>query len=292
MKKKMLLPVLVLLCVSLVGCSTSNYVNYASSKTNISENNDSNSKKEATSDSTISTSNSNSNQQATSNMNHSNSKQQINNEKTYSIAEKQYNYNQNNKTMALKYPQINGMSNASNQNKINTLIKEQALKYVQVYLDNKENFNINLGYEICLNKYDLLSIKYSGIFSSKDVAYPTNLLFSTNVDLKNNKVLNSGDIVNLDNNFLITLKSKGIIANNSNKDLYNAQKDQLQSYSTNNFNNSIIYIYLYENSISISIDAPHAIGDYIDLKLQYQDINKSINNTNSTLSNFYKHVIS
>lgn len=207
----------------------------------------------------------------------------------YNVTGKKYFYNKNNKRIELKYPQVNNFNNLTLQKQINELIKKKSLEPLKSYINNNENFTITLGYNIHFNNKNLFSITYKGLFSSKNTAYPTNLFQTITIDMLHGKVLTLKDIIDVNQSFLKVLKMKGIIVNTSlPKELIKAQKIELQDYTINDLANSKLFFYLTNNSIVISIQVPHAIGDHLEVEIAYKYISKNINVHTNIWQNFYK----
>jgi len=136
-----------------------------------------------------------------------------------------------------------------------------------------------------------LSIQYYGLSTIKGAAYPTNQFYTTNIDIKNGKKLKLADIIKIDDNFVKSFRNGSYVAlepgnselkaavnqyinNISNQDLikYFKQADSRKIEE----NPSTTYSYLTNDSIVISINVPHAIGDHVEYKIKSTDIQNNI----------------
>lgn len=191
----------------------------------------------------------------------------------YSIVQKEYTYDKNGKSVMLSYPQIDSLNN------INELIKNKALNPINEYVQDNENFTITVKDEVSLNKGNLLSIKYSGLFSSKTTAHPTDLFYTTNIDLKSGRELLLKDFVNVNESFLNDLKNYGTVATKSDsKELIEEQKRILKNLRLEDLKKPGTYTYLTDDSLGISVEIPHAAGDHMEIEIPYKSIPQDMNN--------------
>ncbi|PJI10558.1 MULTISPECIES: hypothetical protein [Clostridium] len=195
-----------------------------------------------------------------------------NNSVKYNILQKKYQVNNNGKNITIKYPQISGLSSAALQKCVNNLIKNRALEVLSRFSGNTK-YTITVENNISLSTEKILSIKYTGLFSSPDTAYPTNLFYTSNINLTNCKELSLKSIVRLDKNFIDTLKNSGTIVNSSSesKELLASQKYILNNISIDTLNLKSSYFYLTNDSIGISIEVPHALGDHMEIEMTYKN---------------------
>ncbi|GMX61316.1 hypothetical protein Elgi_11200 [Paenibacillus elgii] len=83
----------------------------------------------------------------------------------YSKSDDKFNYN-------IKYPQISGLSDHDKQKKINSILKDEALKVLKFYENPYASVELNIDYETVLKNTNMLSIQYSGLGSVSNAALP------------------------------------------------------------------------------------------------------------------------
>jgi|GEM_PF-616186 len=193
------------------------------------------------------------------------------------------------KNVTVNYPQITNLGDDNKQKLLNEIIKNDALEGFSKGAD--DNLTLEINYNIPLEASNFLSIQYYGLSTIKGAAYPTNQFYTTNIDIKNGKKLKLADIIKIDDNFVKSFRNGSYVAlepgnselkaavnqyinNISNQDLikYFKQADSRKIEE----NPSTTYSYLTNDSIVISINVPHAIGDHVEYKIKSTDIQNNI----------------
>jgi hypothetical protein len=135
-------------------------------------------------------------------------------------------------------------------------------------------------------------IAYPEIINSPYVegaAYPTNILFTTNIDMQKAIKIRLSDVININNEFIDafrkgkykpydselngSVEAEMELTNYSNERLvqYFNKSDQL------NPNNELnVYTCFTKGATGISVGVPHAIGDHVEFEIPYKDIKKYI----------------
>lgn len=202
------------------------------------------------------------------------------------------NYKNNN--IMISFPKVIGLANYNNEQKINHIIKNDALKILDYYKTADNNLNLDINYDIKLKENDLLSIQYSGVGYVKGAAHPNNLFYTTNVDIKNQSRLRLKDKIIIDQNFIDKLrkgeyKTAGseknselkaavfnVLNSYSNQELMKILNESDILYSSSNENQSGAFSYFTNDSIGISLSMPHAIGDHAEFEIKNKDIKDNI----------------
>lgn len=193
----------------------------------------------------------------------------------------------------INYPQIIGLSDKDKQERINKIIKKDALAVVNGYSDRDE-VSMNIDYEIKFQNAGLLSIKYSGIRNSKNTPHPTNEFYTSNINIYEGCRLRLKDIVNVDNNFVEKVKKGTFIAVSPEitSKMVNYTNDQLiEAFSTADLinhreNGYGAYSYFTNDSYGISVEVSHVIGDHVEFEVKYRDIADNIKPENEVWKNF------
>lgn len=262
MNKKILVILSILLSVSLSAC-TSKQADTKTVNNNVSQTNN-------TSKVASSTQNNNS---------HNNSENSS--VATYQLSEETYKY----KDTIIHYPQVTGLADITKQNKINSIIKDDAL----YHRTNVDNLGVEIKYTIELKNADILSIKYEGIEYFKGAAHPNDAFYTTNIDIATGSKLRLLDLVNIDNN-LVNAYRKGTYINFmgiSASDLANeinaerSDTDLIKAFNLADENNtSEVCSYLTPDYLVISTQEAFAIGSHAEFEIKYKDIQNNIINNN------------
>ncbi|OJU14305.1 MAG: hypothetical protein BGN88_07760 [Clostridiales bacterium 43-6] len=184
--------------------------------------------------------------------------------------------------IVINYPQLVYMTDRRQQEEINALIKKYAIEGAKIfYGDDFEKSVIQIDYRIIHNSPSLLSIEYKGV-GSRDGAYPNNLLYTTNIDMKTGKVLKLTDMVRIDDAFIRVLKSNKTQPVTTDTELTAAHRDlfqgvsneQLKEYllTTDSFDGSMVYSGLTHDTLRFTLPAIHALGDYAQYTIPLKEI--------------------
>ncbi|WP_159102384.1 DUF4163 domain-containing protein [Caldalkalibacillus mannanilyticus] len=205
------------------------------------------------------------------------------------------------------YPQIENMGDSHKQNQLNELIKREALAIIDQYdpeplgdsdIQISED-SLELDYKIMLKNDYILSIQYLGWTYTKGAAHPSNLFFTTNIDIVNEKLVRLSDLVIIDENFLKKLKEAQYIPFDPDLNLeelgvldeYPLSDDQLIRYFKNP-DTSDIYndtkSYITEDALGISLPFPRALGDHAEYELKFTDIIENIRQENELWEHLLK----
>lgn len=193
------------------------------------------------------------------------------------------------KNVTVNYPQITNLADDNKQKLLNEIIKNNALEGFSKGADDTLTLKIN--YSISLESPNFLSIQYYGLSTIKGSAYPTNQFYTTNIDIKNAKKLKLADIIKIDDNFVKSFRNGSYVASEpSNSELKAAVNQYINNISNEDLikyfkqadsrnikeNPSSTYSYLTNDSIVISLNVPHAIGDHAEYKIKSTDIQNNI----------------
>ncbi|MFL0165687.1 hypothetical protein [Candidatus Clostridium helianthi] len=201
---------------------------------------------------------------------------------SYKIISETYDDNQGTK---ISYPQITDFNDAEKQKKLNETIKNEALKGNNYYKDVDGKVTIDIKYEIVCQEPEILSIIYSGVGNVSGAAHPSNLFYTTNLDIINNKKLRLNDIVDVNDDFVNMLIIGKFKAVNSD---YEAQyKSDINISSLDDWKKRLLaadpsdnmgseFCYMTKDSLGLSVGVIHALGDHAEFEIKYKDIWKYI----------------
>jgi hypothetical protein len=186
----------------------------------------------------------------------------------------------------IQYPQIKGLEDDTKEKAINDLIKNDFLKNeveepTKTY--GEGTLTMNLNYQVALSTQDLLSVVYTGNSEVEDAAFPTNEIYTITIDLKSVAKLKLSDFTVIDTKLAQKIKQSTAVTNDSVKNdgmdknaLITAIQDTDDQTLIKGLKEEWAYntFYVTPNSLVVSIDAGHAIGDYALIELPGQYRNK------------------
>ncbi len=184
-------------------------------------------------------------------------------------------FDKNSNDIKIFFPQINGLSDKTKQEKINDLIRNTAL------VDGKDDINLyrtfDLNYTMLWSSNNLLSIMFSGYYDEKQAPHPNRVCNTVNIDMKSGNIIKLDDIVNMNSDFVQLFIDKSEFVDSGatldfetiKKDYFNA--DNLKIY----FENNEAY-YFTSTGLVFYVSTEHAIGDYALFSLSFSDISKYI----------------
>ncbi len=193
----------------------------------------------------------------------------------------------------IAYPQISQLGNDQLERKINTLIKKDALSVLDGYQGNLHQLILDLKYEVKYQGSDFLSIKYLGFASKKGAAYLSNVIYTTTIDLAQQKVVALKELVTVDDNFVEKFNGGKYVPYSASSDLQTqailerAKAESNQSIKER-FNDDQAKYYLTGSSLVVSSEVIHALGDHFELELDYPVIPSVQSTVTSTLNSNYQ----
>jgi len=187
------------------------------------------------------------------------------------------------KQIKITYPQITGLADANKQEKINELIKKEAIEVLGYYKDVEGEVSLDIKYDIKLKGANLLSIQYAGLGNIEGAAYPNNVFYTTNIDMNNDKKVKLTDCISINEAFEKKVKEgKYVPWNDELNSVIEIIKENINSYDLiNEFNNADsiskeniynLFSYFTKDSLGISIGIPHVLGDHAEFEIKYEDI--------------------
>ena len=125
------------------------------------------------------------------------------------------------RAISINYPQISKMSDAEMQDRLNQLLKSEALSILNDYdAIDLEKLTVKLDYVIGRQNTELLSVQLTGSRYLKGAPYPTALFQSINLEMQSGRKLRLQEIVQVNDQFVETIK-KGRMNAASNATLKN-----------------------------------------------------------------------
>lgn len=139
---------------------------------------------------------------------------------------------------------------------------------------------LHITYDIKRNDNKYLSILYTTNFYSPYAAYPTQMIYTTNIDKVSDRRLKLPDIITIDRSLAGDITSWVMVTqNNENIDYHKAVMDYfnglgkevlymgLKSADIIGPDNYLgIYSYLTSDRLGVSISVPHYLGDHVEFE--------------------------
>ncbi|MHC1681592.1 MAG: DUF4163 domain-containing protein [Clostridiaceae bacterium] len=186
----------------------------------------------------------------------------------------------------IKYPQLINLGDKNKQSIINDLIKTDALKVLNYYKNSTHDLTLEIDYTIKRQDLNILSLQYSGIGYIKGAAHPNNLLYTTNININTGKKLRLKDIVNIDKNLISKFINGDLkplnpyvdytLSNFSTEELLKTFENADSLSNTGSENYSDVFSYLTKDSLGISMNVSHAVGDHTEFEIKLKDIKNNI----------------
>jgi hypothetical protein len=182
-------------------------------------------------------------------------------------------------TEYFEYPQIENLQDEIKQMQINELLKKAGLAWAGNYT-SADKGTAHCKYEVKISNDYLFSVSFLGYIDPKHAAYPSAIFYTINIDVADAKIIRLKDIVMISDDFInlvyqpYTEQLQSILdADNrlyKEKVLEDCWKPEL-IYADLLFDETGrgTYSYFTENMLVISIEAPHVLGDYAEIKIPY-----------------------
>lgn len=184
------------------------------------------------------------------------------------------------KNIEINYPQISGLKETTKQKTINTMLKSEALKNsIEESPDLKV---LQRKYDVKLMSTNVLSVQYLEYVNYKGAPYPSELYFTSNMNMNTGSTIELSDLISINESFVKKLKDGKF------KALKSFQAVALDGLSEKDIMHDLknAAFYLTSDSLGISIDVPHALGDHAEFEVKYTDIMDNMNHENGVWGNF------
>ncbi|WP_349944244.1 DUF4163 domain-containing protein [Lacrimispora sp. BS-2] len=202
----------------------------------------------------------------------------------YEVKKNNYEETNENFFCNIEYPSISGLNDQENQKKINTILKNEALKVLNYYTDSFGFTELAIGYQITFSNKSILSIQFSGTGNVDNAAHPNNLFYTVNIDIQEGTKLRLSDIVEINSDFVDKLYNGDFealwhgqgeyISNYSKNDMLRYLKDADSLDNIGSGNQSDVFSYFTPDGLGISIPVSHSIGDHAEFEIKYSDLKK------------------
>ncbi len=158
----------------------------------------------------------------------------------------------------------------------------------QPYPESKEPSDIapaslKITYQVMLNNNRFLSIRYLANYVSPYSAYPTELVYTTNIDKQRNERIKLSDQILINLDFVQDFRTWDFIASEPESKEYNqAVKEYVEHINDEDLINGFetadiigsgnhwgIYSYMTPDRLGLSLGVPNYIGDHVEFEREY-----------------------
>lgn len=185
----------------------------------------------------------------------------------------------------IQYPEVINLGGTERETKINALIKSEALQILKTFDRDVKDISLDIDYIPKWIGRSFLSIQYVGSGYVNDAAYPTNIYFTTNLDVTDVKKIKLKDVIKIDKNLIdlfksgkyiqadpnlnVKTESKGEISNFTDEELISYFRDSDEVSDENELN---AFSYFTKDSLGVSVGVSHALGDHAEFEINYRDL--------------------
>jgi len=211
-----------------------------------------------------------------------------NEEFTYSIIDETYTETGVN----LKFPQLAKANNPTKADTINKAIQENIRETLDSLRSGEKdmgNLTLDLNYEIAGYGKKVLSISYQGYAHQEKAVKPLNVYYAQNIALGDDvHTIPLKDIFTINDFFVERFKLGMYSPSRADLDLEKSGVNLKEAIEQQYSNQELINLFqkaeanykLTEYGVIVSIEVPHALGDHLEMAINYETI--EINMTKSS----------
>ena len=184
------------------------------------------------------------------------------------------------RAISISYPQISNMNDTTKQDRLNQLLKIEALSVLNDYETSElEKLTVKLDYVIGRRTAELLSIRFTGSRYLQGTPYPTALFQSINLDMKEGNKLRLPDVIQVTAEFIEAIKKGRIQAAKDipweklrleNNKLLKAFAQADSAVSSENPARAFSYFTI--DGMGVSVAVIHALGDHVEFELPIENL--------------------
>ena len=212
---------------------------------------------------------------------------EIKKEFSYSIMDETYTE----KGITLKFPQLIKANNPTKADSINKAIQGN----IRGKLDSLRSggkdigaLTLELNYEIAGYGQKVLSMVYQGYANFEQASYPVNVYHTQNIALGDVDTISLKDLFTIDDFFVERFKLGMYSPSRADLNLeesgVNLKEEIERQYSNqdliNLFQKAEANYKLTEYGVIVSIEVPHALGDHLEMAINYETIEANIIKSN------------
>ncbi len=183
----------------------------------------------------------------------------------------------------IRYPQIAGLTDSAQQDRINERIKDGALMglHYYEYVMPEDEVSVEVDYRVSYSDLNLISIVYSGVGNVVGAAHPSNLFYASNLRMSTGESIRLTDFIEINEDVLNKLVNGAFQP--VNKELSALHTEELGLFPAEEWGKRLMgadpeaeigseYSYFTEKSLGISLGVTHVGGDHAEYEIPYEDI--------------------
>lgn len=196
---------------------------------------------------------------------------------TYSVIDETYTE----EGITIKFPQLTKASNSTKADSINKAIQESIRSKLDSLRSGGEDLGaltLDLNYEIVGYGNKVLSVCYQGYSHFKQAASPVNVYHTQNIALDDVHTISLKDLFTINDFFVERFKSGMYSPSREDLDLEKAGVKLQEKIERQYSNQELINLFqkaeanykLTEYGVIVSIEVPHALGDHLEMAINYE----------------------
>jgi len=204
--------------------------------------------------------------------------------------------NWNEKGITVKYPMVVNSKDQNKADAINDLIMNDMSDYIDKIksnIEDKSSVNIDAVYNLTTYSSSVLSIEYVGTYFAEKAAYPVNFYHTININLEDATRIQLSDLINITDSFVETFKNGIYAPYSSDLDLeasgvsiYDTLSEYTNSELIEMLKSRDAEYYMENQGIIVSAPVQHAIGDHMEVALNYEWIEECFNKEHIVWKNY------
>lgn len=175
----------------------------------------------------------------------------------------------------IPYPTFN---NINNKDKVNELVLNYIKNIDNLY--NNDGTSLNINYQVMFQNNKYISIYFSGDINSSTAAYPSKFRSTLNINVEKVSRMTLTEVANINEKFINTfsksLESKFESLGAQMPDTFKPKNLNTLLHQADNNAISDVQSYFTSNEVVIILSVPHAIGDYIEVRIPKSSIDSYI----------------
>ncbi len=140
---------------------------------------------------------------------------------------------------------------------------------------------LDIDYNIKRSNDKLLSLQFTGYINSKGAPYPMFIAYTSNINIVSGTEIKLTDYFDISKDFVEQYRNGKL---NAIKSFQNEAFDGLSDEEMlTMFKSSELY--LTKDSLGLTVFVPHAVGDFAELEIKYQDLEDNTKTENEIWKN-------
>lgn len=184
----------------------------------------------------------------------------------------------------ISFPSIIDLNDIEIEELVNEILRQEAFRELSSFSDInniEEKLSLIIDYEVLYQNENYLSIKFTGFSYLNNASYPRDIFATLNIDLKSGTRIQLKNIVNINNEFVDTIRDTLYEYIEKNPDWEVIYLDKL-NYENDKFMKILnqadmelkmdCFSYITPEFLGISFATSHTAGDHFEIELKYEDI--------------------